>query len=63
MKVNKRKKGEAARCDAQRPREHLSNHDADAWSIQMSNEEDPVPSEPRLEIGNDDAASDTEQAS
>ena len=63
MKVNKRKKGEGARCDAQRPREHLSNHDADAWSIQMSNEEEPAPSATGLEIGNDDAASDAEQAS
>ena len=49
VKVNKRTKGEGARCDAQRPREHHSNHDADAWSIQMSNEEEPAPSAPRSE--------------
>ena len=57
MKVNKGIKGEGARCDAQRPREHHSNHDANAWSIQMSNHEEPAPSAPGLEIGNDDAAS------
>jgi len=38
VKVTKRTKGEGARCDAQRPREHHSNHDADAWTIRMSNE-------------------------
>jgi len=59
----KRKKGEGARYDAQRPREHHSNHDADAWSIQMNDEEEPAPSAPGSEIGNDDAASDAEQAS
>jgi len=63
VKVNKRTKGEGARCDAQQPREHHSNHDADAWIIQMSNEEEPAPSAPRSEIGNDDVASDAEQAS
>ena len=62
MKVNKRTKGEGARYDAQRPREHHSNDDADAWSIQVSNNEEPVPSAPRSEIGNDNAASDVEQA-
>jgi len=40
-----------------------SNHDADAWSIQMSNEKEPAPSAPRSEIGNDNTASDAEQAS
>jgi len=63
VKVNKRTKGERARCDAQRPREHHSNHDADAWNIQMNNEEEPAPSAPRSEIGNDNAASDAEQDS
>jgi len=47
----------------QRPRKHHSNHDADAWSIQMSDKEEPAPSAPGSEIGNDDAASDAEQAS
>jgi len=63
VKVNKRTKGEGARCDAQRPRELHSNDNADAWSIQMSNEEEPVPSAPRSEIGNDNAVSDVEQVS
>jgi len=60
---NKRTKGEGARYDVQRPREHHSNHDADAWSIQTSDEEEPAPSAPGSEIGNDDAASDAKQAS
>jgi len=63
VKVNKRTKGEGVRCDAQRSRKHHSNHDADAWSIQKSNEKEPAPSVPRSKIGNDDAASDAEQAS
>jgi len=33
---NKRTKGEGARCDAHRPREHHSNHDTNAWSIKMT---------------------------
>jgi len=57
VKVNKSTKGEGARCDAQRPREHHSNHDAEAWSIQMSNDEDTANSVPRWETGNDDAVS------
>jgi len=63
MAENKRTKGEGAHCDAQRPREHHSNHDADAWSSQMSDEEEPAPSAPGSEIGNDNAACDAEQAS
>jgi len=63
VKVNKRTKGEGSRCDAQRPRDHHSNDDVDAWSIQMSNEEESTPSAPRSEIGNDDAVSDVEQVS
>ena len=63
MKVNKRTKEEGVRSDAQQPREYHSNHDADEWSIQKSNEKEPAPSAPRSEIGNDDAASDAEQAS
>jgi len=63
VKVNKRKKGEGERCEAQRPREYQSNHNANAWSIQMSNEEEPAPSAPGSEIGNDNEVSDAEQAS
>ena len=65
MKVIKRTKGEGARCDAQPSREHHSNHNANAWSIQMNNEEEPAPgpSTPRSENGKDDAASNAEQAS
>ena len=42
--------------------EHHSNHGADAWSIQMSDEE-AVPCAPVSENKNDDAGSDAEQAS
>jgi len=45
--------------------EHLSNHDADAdaWSIQMSDQEEHAPSAPVSEIGDDEAGFDAEQAS
>jgi len=44
--------------------EHHSNHDADVWNIQMSDEEEPAPSAPVSDNDdNDDVASDSEQAS
>jgi len=44
--------------------EHHSNHDADAWSIQMSDEEEPAPSTPVSDNDdNDDVASHSEKAS
>ena len=44
--------------------EHHSNHDTDAWYIQISDQEEPAPSAPVLDNDdNDDVASDLEQAS
>jgi len=43
--------------------EHHSNHGADAWSIQMSDEDEPAPCAPVSENEDDDAGSDAEQAS
>jgi len=43
--------------------QHHPNHNADAWSIQMSDQEEPAPSAPVSETGDDEVGSDAEQAS
>ena len=42
--------------------EHHSNHGADAWSIQMTDEEEPAPCAPVSENEDDHAGSEAEQA-
>ena len=51
-----------ASCDVAAATEHHSTHDADAWSIQMSDQEEPAPSAPVSEIGDDEAGSDAAHA-